>query len=480
MQGGADLVAGVREGDLLAGKYRVERVLGAGGMGLVVAAEHVHLKQRVAIKFLLPAASSGESMERFLREAQAAARIRSEHVAGVLDVGTLDSGAPYMVMEFLEGRDLAQLLDGRGSLPAVEAIEYMLEACEGVAEAHAVGIVHRDLKPSNLFLCDRGGGRTVVKVLDFGISKSVSRPGLTRSDLTLTKTAAVMGSPLYMSPEQMMSAKDVDARTDIWSLGVSLFELITGKRPFEGESLTELVANVLQRPPLTMGQVIPDVPPAFDAALGGALEKEREKRYPSVAEFAAAIAPFGPRHAALAVERIARALGSSAQVPSALATTVPVAALETAGRSDPPAERARMLPGGGTTAKPVLSEIAGEHEPLPKKPFLRGATPLAGAALFLLGAGSAWWMASRGLAGGSLLPVPDAASSGATPIPAPDASAPAGTADAATADATSGSEPTSFIPDARATSNPSTPKPPGNAGTGAGPRRSTDPWERRN
>ncbi|HTB76104.1 MAG TPA: serine/threonine-protein kinase [Polyangiaceae bacterium] len=220
--GSGEVTAGVRQGDILARKYRVERVLGAGGMGVVVAACHLQLHQKVAIKFLLPEAlSNAEAVERFAREARAAVKITSEHVARVIDVGTLDTGAPYMVMEFLEGHDLAQWVRLRGSLLLEQAVDFVLQACEALAEAHALGIVHRDLKPANLFIVRGADALHAVKVLDFGISKAA---GL---EVALTRTAAVMGSPLYMSPEQMAASRNVDARTNIWAMGIVLYELLT-------------------------------------------------------------------------------------------------------------------------------------------------------------------------------------------------------------------------------------------------------------
>ncbi len=360
--------SGVREGDVIAGKYRVQRVLGAGGMGVVVAAEHLQLRQRVAIKFLLPSAVSGaDTVARFVREAQAAARIQSEHVARVLDVATLDDGLPYMVMELLEGQDLGQLLGSRGSLPVEEAVGYMLQACEGVAEAHAAGIIHRDIKPSNLFVCERGGGRTAVKVLDFGISKSQNLTAAAGGDLGLTKTSAIMGSPLYMSPEQMVSAKHVDTRTDIWSLGVALFELVAGKTPFNGDSMTELIAAVLQQPPLRILDVRPDLPPAFVEAVMRSLEKERDRRYANVAELAAAIAPFGPRHSAVSLERISGVLGLGAKgierAASSVAPTLQApAGFAAVARQTPPVQSSSVP---GTTAQPVSSDrIGGAPRPL--------------------------------------------------------------------------------------------------------------------
>src|SRR5579863_6621840 len=224
-------IAPVQEGEILDGKYRVDRVLGVGGMGIVVAATHVALNQRVAIKFLLPAAvGNPQIIERFAREARAAVQIQSEHVARVTDVGTLPTGSPYMVMEFLEGSDLAAAIERGGAMPVAQAVGFVLQACEAIAEAHALGIVHRDLKPANLFLARRAGRDPMVKVLDFGISKTKDAAA------GLTQTSSVMGSPYYMAPEQMMSSKDVDVRSDIWALGIILYELLSGKAPFQGDT----------------------------------------------------------------------------------------------------------------------------------------------------------------------------------------------------------------------------------------------------
>jgi serine/threonine-protein kinase len=294
-------------GQVLAGKYQVERVLGQGGMGVVVAAHHVQLDTKVAIKFLLPEMlNNREVVARFAREARAAVKITSEHVARVLDVGTLESGAPYMVMEFLEGGDLAAWLNQRGPLPIDQAVEFVLQACVAVAEAHGLGIVHRDLKPANLFCIRRPDGQLSIKVLDFGISKLTSGAGGTDpSGLSVTKTSAVMGSPLYMSPEQMQSAKSADAQSDIWALGVILYELLAGRVPFEGEAATEVAVNVVMRPPPPLRSSRPDVPPALEAVVLKCLEKGRENRYRNVAELATALAPFAPARAAASVERIA-------------------------------------------------------------------------------------------------------------------------------------------------------------------------------
>jgi serine/threonine protein kinase len=299
---------GVRAGDLLAGKYRIERLLGAGGMGVVVAAQHLQLDHWVAIKFLLPEAlRNPEAVARFAREARAAVKIKSEHVARVIDVGTLDSGAPYMVMEYLEGVDLAARVRERGPLGLEEAVDFVLQACEALAVAHALGIVHRDLKPSNLFCVRHPDGLESIKVLDFGISK-VTNPGGASSDAQMTRTHSVFGSPLYMSPEQMLSARDVDARTDLWALGAILYELLAGKSPFEGETLPEVYARISTQPPVPLLNHRPDTPTGLQQVVLKCLEKDRARRYSNVAELALALSPFAPRRSRVAVERISRVI----------------------------------------------------------------------------------------------------------------------------------------------------------------------------
>jgi serine/threonine-protein kinase len=309
----------VREGDVLAGKYRVEQVLGQGGMGVVVAATHTVLHNKVALKFLLPSvAKHKQTAARFLREAQAAVKIKSPHVARVIDVGEMeDTGSPYMVMEFLEGRDLGQILEQQGALEIDFACMLMLQACEALAAAHASGIVHRDVKPANLFVTSAPDGSPLVKVLDFGISKNVVDMGI--SNLTQTQTS--MGSPLYMSPEQMRSARDVDARTDIWSLGVVLFEALTGQMPFMAETMPQLVALVLEEKAPRMDTLRPDLPPALVQAVSRCLQKNRDERFRHVALLAEAIAPFAPSGGMLSAERTSRivtgaGLDRTAEVPS--------------------------------------------------------------------------------------------------------------------------------------------------------------------
>jgi serine/threonine-protein kinase len=290
-------------GACLAGKYRLERVLGRGGMGVVYAATNLALEVRVAVKLIRPDfAEDPVVVARLLEEARCAAQITSEHVVRVLDVGRLESGTPFIAMEYVEGEDVYSLLERDRLLPVEQAVGIVLEASIALAEAHHKGIVHRDLKPENLFLTRRADGSRLVKVLDFGISKRLGReagPSLTTAD-------TLMGSPDYMAPEQMRAPLGVDARADIWSLGAILYQLVTGRLPFHAETLADVCARVLEHEPKAPSAIVADLPRGLDRVVLQCLSKDRARRFPSVHALARALEPFAQEPARRALSAIAR------------------------------------------------------------------------------------------------------------------------------------------------------------------------------
>jgi serine/threonine protein kinase len=364
-------------GTLLAGKYRIDRVLGQGGMGMVVAANHVQLNQPVALKFLLDEMLGQPTIvERFLREARASAQLRGEHVCKVTDVGTLDSGAPYIVMELLTGRDLSSLLAGNGPMPIATVVDYVMQACLGLAEAHAHGLVHRDLKPANLFLTQRPDGSPLIKVLDFGIAKAQAE-----SDMSLTRTASVMGSPGYMSPEQLRSARDVDMRSDIWALGVIMYELVAGRPPFSAESITEMALRVAMDP---TPQLTMPMPPGFDAIVYRCLEKDPTYRFQDVAQLARALAQFGGPRASENASAIARVLNvPEVAVPGPTVFATPTTLSSATGSVTPkPASRKGVVAAvlgvlviGGGIAAVAMNGRSRAAEPTTTAPAIAPAPP---------------------------------------------------------------------------------------------------------
>jgi serine/threonine-protein kinase len=362
-----------RAGESIDGKFVVERVIGMGGMGVVLAARHAQLGQSVAIKVLRrEAIASTDSVERFLREARAAAGLQSAHVVRVTDVGTLASGVPYMVMEHLVGTDLQRMLEERRQLPLDETVDYVLQAMEAVAEAHTLGLVHRDLKPANLFVTRTPDGSPLVKVLDFGISKVME--GGPMSQPSLTATTTIMGSPLYMSPEQVRSSKNVDARTDVWALGVILHELLAGAPPFQAETMTGLCARIVADPPEVLRARRPDVPTAFESVVTRCLDKDAAKRFQTVGELAVALRPFASAEGKMVAERISRIRGprSAAGPGPAPAAVPPVAATLREGTAG--------TPYGGT-------QPAWHTSSTPRAARKRATVVTAGALLLLLVAG---------------------------------------------------------------------------------------------
>jgi len=329
---------------VLLGKYRLTRTLGSGGMGVVYEAHHDLLGIDVAIKVLRPElAPEQHGAARLLNEARAAARIESEHIVRVLDVGVLENGIPFLVMDRLYGQDFEKLLKGHGPLSIRDAVDYLLEALVAVGAAHSAGIIHRDLKPSNLFLAEKKDGSNVVKVLDFGIAKRLSNPAESWAG-AITTTGSVMGSPAYMAPEQLRAAKQVDGRADIWATGVILYELLTGKSPFLRSNAFHVLTAVLEDNPPPPGTLRREIPPQLESAILRCLKRDPNARFPHALGLAEVLAPFGGRRAELALARLK-------ELPPA-----PPIANARDEESEPTISSDISSPGGTRDAKPVAAE----------------------------------------------------------------------------------------------------------------------------
>jgi len=384
-----EAISALQVGDQLLGKFAVERVLGQGGMGVVVQASHMVLGHKVAIKLLLPeACDHPASVSRFLREARAAVQIQSEHVARVSDVGTLASGLPYIIMEYLQGCDLAEELRARGVLPVEEATRYLMQALEAIAEAHSLNIVHRDLKPANVFLARRKDGTTVVKVLEFGISKA-----LEVNEVNLTQTSSMMGSPLYMAPEQIRNAKTVDTRADVWSLGIILHECLCGRPPFFATTLSGVLAAIVADPPQELVNLRPDLPLPLMQAVARCLEKDPASRVQNVHELAQLIAPFCPEQAQRSLPRIAALVGKTLPQGTDFGVALtwsPEAMLSRASAATVPGYLAPSVSSNSMTAQ--TWSVPG---PRPRKPALVRRT-LGACALVLALISGVWWVTGGG------------------------------------------------------------------------------------
>ena len=318
-----------RVGTTAGGRYRIVRLLGSGGMGEVYEAQHTKIGRRFAIKFLHPAfASNTEIMARFQREAESAGALENENIAAVVDFGAAEDGAPYLVMEYLDGEDLAHLLVRTGPLPVPRSTYAIIQACRGLAAAHARGIVHRDLKPENIFVCKRGDGSDLVKVLDFGIAK------LHTGGTGLTQTGTTMGTPYYMSLEQARGAKDVDHRTDVYALGVILYEILSGAKPHPGDSYNEILYHVITKQPAPLESVRPGLPPGLAEVVSKAMACEAGNRYPSVSELMAALIPFAGRVVTPLRSQVGIAVSAGNTIPSPV--SLPVMAVSGPGVMEKP------------------------------------------------------------------------------------------------------------------------------------------------
>lgn len=374
-------------GDVLAKKYRLERLIGEGGTGVVIAARHLQLERDVAIKFLRTALASDEVRTRFEREARAIGQIESEHVVLVLDFGTLDDASPYMVMEHLDGRDLARVLKEQGPLPIEEAVDCMLQVCEVLALAHAQGIVHRDLKPANLFLTHRDDGGPHIKVVDFGISKILDTKLLAGGPKEMTNAFTVLGSPRYMAPEQLRNSKDVDGRADLWSVGAVLFQLISGEHCFRTESNVHASVAALTQEPLRLREVAPQVPAELEAVVAKCLTKDVSKRFQTARELADALRPFASERTRESLDRMKEARESpNLEISLDVASIVPPSAESSRAdtRLPPISNHPPNLPRRETSRAPPTSADAGaipKPPPVPKKPPPPAPTALGAAHL---------------------------------------------------------------------------------------------------
>ncbi len=291
-------------GEIVGGKYEIIKVIGVGNIGFVVAARRTELGDEVALKFLRSDyAANDDLVARFAREARISVSLRSEHVARVFDVGRLSNGTPFIVMERLEGRDLSRVVAEHGALPPALAIEYVLQTCEALATAHAKGVIHRDIKPENLFLTRTTHGTEIIKVVDFGISKLALTGSVIENAGPLVATMAALGSPLYMSPEQIRACPNLDTRADIWALGCVLYELLTGKAAFDAPSIMQICAMVLESNPAPIERVNPSLASELGLAVTRCLAKDPAARFQSVADLAIALRPFAPDHARILAQR---------------------------------------------------------------------------------------------------------------------------------------------------------------------------------
>ncbi|MBI2392520.1 MAG: serine/threonine protein kinase [Deltaproteobacteria bacterium] len=418
-------------------KYRLGQVLGQGGMGLVISGEHVQLKERVALKFLRVEGDEGQGFRsRFRREAQICAQIKNEHITRVIDIGTFKD-ADYMVMELLVGTDLRNHLKREPPLDVATAADFAVQICEGLAEVHARGVVHRDLKPSNLFVTLRSDGSPLLKILDFGISKWASE--MDAEEEELTKTGAVLGSPKYMAPEQLFGSHTVDARADVWSLGAILYELLTGRPPFEEPTFARLCVRISSgRPPERPRERNPAIPEELDVAVMLCLEPNIANRLPSVAAAAGEIlAAIGDPRAEMIRERLQVVLdGGSLSVSTGALPLMRSGQYVAANLS-----LARTGSNSGVASAPSVQSVAVESAPPKKgKGLVFAIVAIAAAAIlfFVLRRGSEEPAAAAAAGAASAAPTATAPPSATTPATAATIAAVATTSEPAASSAPTG------------------------------------------
>ena len=342
-------------GATYADKYKIVRVLGEGAMGAVYEAENVRIRRRVALKILHPQiAQKADTLRRFEREAQAAGRIGSKHIIEVLDLGELPDGARFMVMEFLDGTTLDQRIRSKGRLTPEDAAPIIAQLLEGLGAAHEAGIIHRDLKPANIYLTTSRGVPDFVKILDFGVSKF----NVLNDEMSMTSTGAVLGTPYYMSPEQAKGSRQVDPRSDLYAVGVILYECITGQVPFSAETFNELIFRIVLESPPPVESFVPNLDPAFTAIIHKAMAREANERFQSAAEFRSAVLKW------------AEAAASGPVMPAALGLGPPRPA---PGGPHLAANGTMMMdPGGGANGTGLAANGTMMMDPAPGGPLLDG------------------------------------------------------------------------------------------------------------
>ncbi len=401
-------------GDIVAEKYELQRPLARGGMGQVWVAQNQLTERRVAIKFMLPElADSPDTVQRFFREAKASARIDHPSIVDVLDLGTLEDGAPFMVMEYLEGRSLEEIID-REPLAPIQAGAILLDVAHALAAAHAAGIVHRDLKPANIYIAKKGE-QLVPKILDFGISKITSSIG---NDVRMTRTGAVLGSPAYMSPEQARGRTDIDGRADIWAIGVILYEAVSGKLPFSGENYNQVMMAITLDPPTPLVEAAPSIDGDFAAIVDACLQKDRDQRPPSMDSIAALIDGYVAPRAAYGIPAIDIGDGQRSKPSSARLGAYAIPRAKNVHEKDtvitsPRNDAAQLTVGAVTMVDP------------PRSKGRRNAIVIGAASALMIVAGLGGWMLTRKPAPApaasvpSIEPKPEPIPSVLVPVPPP-------------------------------------------------------------